>query len=74
MVRAPEGDLRLDAFVRPNVRTPVQQSDDDQGGIPGNESVARPVREGDVVLVRVSAVFLQGDRSAYRLLTAVVAQ
>lgn len=74
VVRAPEGDLRLEAFLPAELRRPVQQSDDDEQGVPGNESVALPVKEGDVVLVRVSAVFLHGDRAAYRLVTAVVAQ
>lgn len=74
VLRAPEGDLRLDAYARSNLRAPVQQSDDDQQGIAGNESISVTVKEGDVVLVRVSAVFLHADRAAYRLATAVVAQ
>lgn len=71
VLRASEGDLRLDAFAPGSVRTPVATSDDDEQGTPGNESVSLPVQQGQVVLVRVAAVFANADRIPYRLIAAV---
>src|SRR5690606_19768280 len=71
VVRAPDGDLRLDAHGPDDLRTPVAASDDDELGVPGNEAVSLPVQQGQVVLVRVAAVFGGADKIHYKVLVAV---
>lgn len=71
VVRAPDGDLRLDAHRPGNLRTAVAVSDDDELGVAGNESVSVPVQQGQVVLVRVAAVFAGADKIHYRVIVAV---
>lgn len=71
VVRAADGDLRLDAFAPGRLRAPLASSDDDELGVPGNESVSLAVQEGQVVLVRVAAVFAAAERIPYRLLVAI---
>lgn len=71
VVRARDGDLRLDAHAPANLRTAVATSDDDEQGVAGNESVAIPVQADQVVLVRVAAVFASADKIPYRLVVAI---
>lgn len=72
VLRASDGDLRLDAFNPGSLRTALLSSDDDEQGVPGNESLSvAAVQPGQVVLVRVSAVFSNADRITYRLVTAI---
>ncbi|MCO5169433.1 MAG: hypothetical protein M9894_24070 [Planctomycetes bacterium] len=71
VLRAADGDLRLDAFAPGRLRAPLAASDDDEHGVPGNESLTLKVQEGQVVLVRVAAVFVAADRIPYRLMLAI---
>jgi hypothetical protein len=73
ITRAAEGDLRLDAYAAGQFTTPLISSDDDEQGVAGNESVnISELKAGDIVLVRVSAVFHHADRIPYRLVTTIV--
>lgn len=71
VVRATEGDLRLDVFAPGRLRAPQASADADEQGVPGNESLTIDVQQGQVVLVRVGAVFVHADRISYRLVTAI---
>jgi hypothetical protein len=71
VLRAADGDLRLDVFAPGRLRAALASSDGDEQGVAGNESLTIDVQEGQVVLVRVGAVFVSADRIGYRLVAAI---
>lgn len=74
VVRAADGDLRLDAFAPGQLRAPKASADGDELGVAGNEALLLDVQAGQVVLVRVGAVFAHADRINYRLIVAITAE
>lgn len=54
LTEAPEGDLVLEVFDESNFSEPLDQSDQDMGGISGNEALTIPNPSGATLYVRVS--------------------
>ncbi len=68
-----EGDLRLELFMPGAFTEAVETSDQDQGGVLGNESATLDVQAGQVVFVRVGPSFAgSGARAAYRIASGLI--
>lgn len=72
LTKAPEGDLRLEAFAEGNYRQPIATSDQDLQDVKGNESVNITVQAGQTVYVRVSTFFVGGETVPYKLVSALI--
>lgn len=72
LTKAPEGDLKLEAYNEGNYRTAVAQSDQDLQGTKGNESLNLEVEAGQTIYVRVSTFFAGSDAVPYRFVTAMI--
>lgn len=72
LTKAPEGDLRLEAFAEGNYRQPIASSDQDLQDVKGNESVNIEVQAGQAIYVRVSTFFVGGDTVPYKLVSALI--
>jgi hypothetical protein len=66
-----EGDLRLEVFEAGSYREPLESSDQDMGGVLGNESVTLTVQAGASVYARVSA-FNGNEAIKYRLASGLI--
>jgi hypothetical protein len=53
VTRAPEGDLKLELFSAADLDVPAETSDQDMGGVPGNESITVSSPAGATYYVRV---------------------
>lgn len=69
VVKAPEGDLVLDAFAEGAYREPLPggRSDQDMGGVRGNESVTLNVQAGTTVYFRVAAALSEAGAIPYKV-------
>ncbi|MGD2069040.1 MAG: hypothetical protein PVI57_10240 [Gemmatimonadota bacterium] len=68
LTRADTGDLRLDLYVDGDFQESVDFSDQDQGGVLGNESLTVDVVAGQTVHVRVGYSSAgMAERAAYRI-------
>ena len=73
IVEAPEGDLVLEHFDASNFREPVTRTDEDMGGITGNESMTVSAEPGVTYYFRVStAVTLSSESISYRIRVGVM--
>lgn len=72
LTKAPDGDLRLDAFAEGNYRQAIATSDQDLQDVKGNESVNIEVQAGQTIYVRVSTFFTGGDTVSYKLVSALI--
>lgn len=72
LTKAPEGDLRLEAFTEGNYRQAIASSDQDLQDVKGNESVNIEVTAGQKIYVRVSTFFAGGDTVSYKLVSALI--
>ncbi len=72
LTKAPEGDLRLEAFAEGNYRQPIATSDQDLQDVKGNESVNITVQAGQTVYVRVSTFFVGGETVPYKVVSALI--
>lgn len=72
LTKAPEGDLRLEAFAEGNYRQAIATSDQDLQDVKGNESVNIEVQAGQTIYVRVSTFFTGGDTVPYKLVSALI--
>lgn len=72
LTRAESGDLRLDLFLEGDFREPVDTSDQDQGGVLGNESLTVDLAAGQTVYVRVGPSAGTGDYSEYRIASGFI--
>lgn len=68
-----DGDLKLELFEDGSYREPANSSDQDIGGVLGNESITWDVQAGSTVYLRVSPTTLSsGDRVAYRITSGLI--
>lgn len=68
LTRADSGDLRLDLFLDGDFRESIDFSDQDQGGVLGNESLTVDVVAGQTVYVRVTYSGVgMAEYAAYRI-------
>jgi hypothetical protein len=72
LTKAPNGDLKLEAYNEGNYRASVAQSDQDLQGTKGNESLNLEVEAGQTVYVRVATFFSGSEAVPYRLVTAMI--
>lgn len=73
LTRSSDGDLALDLFVGDDFHEPTQSSDQDQGGVLGNESVTVDVEVGQVVRVRVGPSYVGvAARTTYRIASGII--
>jgi len=72
LTKAPEGDLKLEAYAEGNYRATIASSDQDLQGTKGNESLNVEVEAGQTVYVRVSTFFSGSDAVPYRFITAMI--
>jgi hypothetical protein len=73
LTRADSGDLRLDLFLEGDFREAADSSDQDQGGVLGNESLTVDVAAGQTVHVRVGFSSVgTGEYVAYRIASGFI--
>jgi hypothetical protein len=71
LTKAPEGDLKLEAFAEGNYADDIARSDADLQEKKGNESVSFEVTAGQTIYVRVTII--SGDAQIeYKLVTALI--
>lgn len=69
VVKAPEGDLVLEAFAEGAFREPLAggRSDQDMGGVRGNESVTLNVQGNTTIFFRIAATLSEGGVIPYKI-------
>ncbi|MEQ8328939.1 MAG: hypothetical protein RH859_00605 [Longimicrobiales bacterium] len=72
LTRAAEGDLRLEIYEEGSYREPLDSSDQDEGGVLGNESISVDLAPGQVIYVRVGPSMGGGGRVDYRLASGLI--
>ncbi|MCO5169432.1 MAG: hypothetical protein M9894_24065 [Planctomycetes bacterium] len=72
LTKAPEGDLKLEAFHEGRFRQPIAVSDQDLQGVKGNESLTIDVEAGQTIYIRVSTFFSGEEVVPYRLVTGLI--
>ncbi len=69
---APEGDLVLESFAESDFGQPTDRSDQDMGGVSGNESLTIPNPTGGTVYLRVSNLRTSGGAVPYTIRAGVM--
>jgi hypothetical protein len=72
IVEAPEGDLALEVFEEGEYRQPLNSSDQDMGGVTGNESLTVPIEAGQTLYFRVYSLFSSEGNIAYAIRAGVM--
>ena len=72
LTEAPEGDLALEVFAEGDFGEALQRSDQDTGGVSGNESITMRIEAGQTLYFKVSPVFSFGDAIPYSIRAGVM--
>jgi len=72
IVEAPEGDLSLEVYRQSEYRQPVSSSDQDMGGVAGNESLTVRIEAGETLYFKVAPVFSTAGQIAYTIRAGVM--
>jgi hypothetical protein len=72
LTEAPDGDLVLEVFEESDFGQPVNRSDQDMGGVSGNESLTMPNPSGGTLYVRVSQLGMGGGTVPYTIRAGVM--
>lgn len=72
IVEAPEGDLALEVFKEGEFREALNRSDQDLGGVTGNESLTARAEPGETLYFKVTPLSQYGGQIAYSIRAGIM--